>query len=298
MNCYRFRFFIFSLLIFISCNNTADKNEETKGDSIVLSSVDVNSSNRLDQIWGNYQFVDKEVLNDSNQIDLDLYNYVNLFPQFSQAEIGASLENLITKTESSRSFFDFVKRKFPYYLNHPNSPLRNDIYFEQVLKIYQFSDSLQDSDKVRDKLLLDLIQKNQVGTPAADFVFTDTKGASKQLYSYKASYKLLVFYDPNCTHCNEVLNQIKQNKALNKLVEQAVIKVIIVDPIGNFEDWKAYQTDVPDNWVNGYDKYKTILTKSLYNIVAYPTIYLLDKENKVLLKDVYFSDIESFLLNN
>jgi len=264
----------------------------------VLNSANLNSPSRLDQIWGNYQFTDLEVLNDSNQIDLDLYNYVKFFSQFSQVEIGTSLENLITKTESSRSFFDFVKRKFPYYLNHPNSPLRNDLYFEQVLKIYQFSDSLNETDKLRDKLLLDLIQKNQVGAPAADFVFTDAKGGSKQLYSYQASYKLLVFYDPNCSHCNEVLNQIKQNDALNKLVEQGVIKVITIDLIGNFEDWKAYQNNIPSTWVNGYDKTRRILTKNVYNIVAYPTIYLMDKENMVLLKDVYFSDIESYLLNN
>ncbi len=38
-------------------------------------------------------------------------------------------------------------------------------------------------------------------------------------------------------------------------------------------------------WINGYDKELTVLERELYDLKAMPTLYLLDKDKKVLLKD-------------
>mgnify|MGYP002527024690 FL=1 len=50
-------------------------------------------------------------------------------------------------------------------------------------------------------------------------------------------------------------------------------------------------------WINGYDKKQTIEQNNLYDLKAIPTLYLLDKDKTVLLKDVTTKEIEEYLQN-
>ena len=46
---------------------------------------------------------------------------------------------------------------------------------------------------------------------------------------------------------------------------------------------------------NGYDKKLVIKEKNLYDLKAIPTLYLLDKDKKVLLKDATVAQIDQYL---
>jgi len=45
-------------------------------------------------------------------------------------------------------------------------------------------------------------------------------------------------------------------------------------------------------WTNGYDKELVIKNKNLYDLRAIPTLYLLDKNKTVLLKDATLQKVE------
>ena len=42
---------------------------------------------------------------------------------------------------------------------------------------------------------------------------------------------------------------------------------------------------MPDNWINSYDKSMKMKNDELYDLRAIPTLYLLDQDKVVLLKD-------------
>ena len=48
-------------------------------------------------------------------------------------------------------------------------------------------------------------------------------------------------------------------------------------------------------WTNGYDKELVIKNKNLYDLRAIPTLYLLDKNKTVLLKDATLQKVEQYL---
>lgn len=295
------RFFFKPILLtifsfaFLSCNNTP-KERVVSNDSI--SSMGTSDTlNEMDLTWAKYKFTSDEVEKYPDLIEQSLVDYLAIFPNYSTTDIDASLKRLIEKTENDMLFFDFVKEKISSYLYHPNSPMRNDLYFEQVLRVYQNSNFLSDVDKKRDLLILELVQKNQVGKLATNFSFIDREGKEQRMSNYKAAEKLIVFYDPTCSHCNEVMVEMKGSDILNKEVKAKNLIVLAIDPLGDWEDWKEYNSNIPTDWVNGIDKSQEILKKSKYNILAYPTIYLLDEDNKVILKDVYFSYVEKYLID-
>ncbi len=62
----------------------------------------------------------------------------------------------------------------------------------------------------------------------------------------------------------------------------AVVNVYIDEDI---EAWKGYQDYYPDEWFNGYDPSFSIRQDIKYNVRAIPSLYLLDADKTVLMKD-------------
>ena len=63
---------------------------------------------------------------------------------------------------------------------------------------------------------------------------------------------------------------------------------------GDTEVWKKYLNGMPGNWVIGEDK-MAVKDRAIYDLKAMPTIYLLDKNKKVLLKDAPYALIREAL---
>ena len=49
--------------------------------------------------------------------------------------------------------------------------------------------------------------------------------------------------------------------------------------------WQEHIGDYPKEWIIAYDPSLTLRNMDIYNIRAIPSLYLLDKDKKVLLKD-------------
>lgn len=272
------------------CNSSTNSSVNSSSSEPVNSSLEV-----LNRGWAIYKFTDSEVENYSGMIEQTLVDYISQFPNYSKNQVDSSLTQLVLQTESNVVFFNFLKDKFTNYLYHANSPYRNDLYFEQVLNAYSSSGKLSDGDKARNQIVLELIKKNQVGTQAADFSFVDKQGVKHQLTDVKSDYKLVVFYDPLCVNCQSLIHEMRDSEVLNKGILSGKVQVVAIDPLGDYATWKSYQSEIPDGWINGLDDTGDIQKKPLYNILAYPTIYLLGANNSVLLKDVYLPTVEEFL---
>src|SRR6187397_1621893 len=52
------------------------------------------------------------------------------------------------------------------------------------------------------------LMANIMGTPASDIQLPDTSGKIIQLYGLEANYTVIVFWDPTCGHCKEVLPRL------------------------------------------------------------------------------------------
>ena len=116
-----------------------------------------------------------------------------------------------------------------------------------------------------------------------------------KLYNIKADYLLLFFYNPDCHACQEITRQMESSFLINEFSKSNKLKILAVYPDEDLDAWKEHVSVMPKDWINSYDKSVSLKNDEIYDLKAIPTLYLLNKEKKVLLKDATFQQIENYL---
>lgn len=170
-------------------------------------------------------------------------------------------------------------------LYDPNSPIRNEEMYIPVVEAKLVSDMVSDDVKAEAAALLPRLKLNRLGTPAADFSFTQMNGKVMRLYDVKAAYTILFFSNPGCQDCKAVIDQLSSLPGLADAIAAGNLAVVNVYPDADLEEWYNYAPIYPKNWYSGYDQ-NLAIGAGLYNLRAIPSLYLLDKDKKVIYKDV------------
>lgn len=183
------------------------------------------------------------------------------------------------------------------YLYDPNSPYRNEeLYLPFVHELVQ---SEYTADSLREAYAYDekMCSLNRVNTQAADFEFETLQGKRETLYKINGKYTLLIFNNPGCEACKEVIELLSRNDRIYKAVLEeslAVVNVYIDDDIAL---WKKSAKEYPSRWHSGFDPNHVIRTDCRYNVRAIPSLYILDEKKKVIMKDAPVEKVNYFLTN-
>lgn len=190
-----------------------------------------------------------------------------------------------TAAAPESKMFETISSICDEYLYNPNSPLRNEEMYIPVEEAKLKSQFTTDEEKADAAALLPRLKLNRIGTPAADFTFTLRSGRKMNLYDVKADNIILFFSNPGCEDCKAVIDQLRSLQGLDEAIAAGRLAVVNVYPDEDLAEWHKYAPVYPDNWYNGYDQ-DLAVGGGLYNLRAIPSLYLLDKDKKVVFKDV------------
>jgi hypothetical protein len=126
---------------------------------------------------------------------------------------------------------------------------------------------------------------NRTGTKAADFRFSERNGKTRRLYDVKADNIILFFSNPGCKACLDIINTLKSMPVVAEGIASGRLAVLNIYIDEDLKAWREYMPIYPEEWINGYDPDYVIRTDVLYNVRAIPSLYLLDKDKKVIMKD-------------
>ena len=217
--------------------------------------------------------------------------FTTLLEQRPLPEASKALGRLFDRLESfgrkypESNVFGELTRLMSRYLYDPNSPVRSEDLYLPFVERLATSDLVSDGLKPGFAWDAQKCRLNRLGTPATDFSFTDTHGRVRTLYGIKADYVLLIFANPGCKACQEITAEMKASPEISDLISSGRLKVVDVYIDQEIDDWKAHIADYPADWINGYDHGYAIRTDLIYNVRGIPSIYLLDADKTVLMKD-------------
>jgi hypothetical protein len=248
-------------------NGLTDLSRNYKCDSLFVSGV---KTDLVEQ-----KFADWTVILDNVSIDVALKSIENLYDRALACEM---------QNASSNVFETFVDLAYKYFYD-PNSPLRNEEYYLPFVSRYATYAGLSDVEKSKHERDARLCALNRIGTRATDFRFCDRHGKIRHLYDIEAELTLMFFSNPGCNACMEII-QALNSESVSALVDSGLMKVLNIYIDEDIEAWRSYMSVYPENWYNGFDPDFIIRSNEMYNIRAIPSLYLLDKEKNVLMKDV------------
>ena len=188
------------------------------------------------------------------------------------------------KDTASQVFETFVDLFQKYYYD-PNSPMRNeDVYYHFVSR-YASYEGLSDVLKGKYEREARLCALNSIGTKAADFRFTDRRGNITNLYDIKAELTLLFFSNPGCDACMNIINVLREDPVISSMVASGRLAVANIYIDEDIQAWRSYMPVYPEEWYNGFDPDMILRSNEIYAIRAIPSLYLLDSEKRVIMKD-------------
>lgn len=190
------------------------------------------------------------------------------------------------KTPASKSDIDLWEADSIAYRRwgSPESPYRDESRYIAFLDSLLGCDSLPDGLRERAEYRRRIAMLNRPGSTAADFRYFERHGEESRLHDLSSPLTLLLFYDPECPHCNDILQWFASSEPINRAIDEKWLTVIAVYAEGKRDVWDKTRNDLPENWLVGYDL-TGILDNELYDLPAMPTPYLLDSEKRVILKD-------------
>jgi len=171
-------------------------------------------------------------------------------------------------------------------------------HFEDVITYLaeNFQDPYSCEDQEKKSALqkkLETFKKIAIGQTAPDFEIPDTKGQPVKLSGIDVEYTLLIFWSSECGHCTEMLPKAK---ALYDAQKPKRYEVLAVSIDTSRSEWMQVVNEEKLSWINA-SELKGFDGKSadLYNIYATPTMFLLDRDKKIVAKPISYRELEVVL---
>lgn len=155
-----------------------------------------------------------------------------------------------------------------------------------------------------------MLMSNLIGEQAANLEMVDSTGTSVSLYSIDAPYVLICFWDPTCSHCREEVP--KMDSIYNATWKNEGVKIYgVLTENKEVPKWKEFMNKYNlHNWINVYqtdamqkadEDAKKPSYKQLYDVTQTPTLYLLDKNKRIIAKKLTWqqmNDVLQMKINN
>jgi thiol-disulfide isomerase/thioredoxin len=149
------------------------------------------------------------------------------------------------------------------------------------------------------------LMSNIMGNIASNIELPDTLGKIKSLFSIKSDYTIVVFWDPTCSHCKEVLPKLDSFYRTKWKKYNLKLFAVAKENDGSKKDWFKFIKDQKITpWTHVYyskseEKARVNAGKpgysQLFDVLTFPTLYLLDKDKRIVAKKLTYQQIDDLL---
>ena len=295
---------VIAALLILSCGGNSRQSKQIKETSTfslpAIPSMITHPAERADYLaghyWDNLDFNDTSLIHKPEILEQAFVNFIDIFPHVTEGTLKQSIHKTLERALINESMFSHFTDLFEKYLYDPNAPMRNEECYAFVVDYIIESEEIDDINKVRPLFQLEQIKKNRRGTIAIDFVYTLSNGRQESMHRIKADYTILFFNNPGCIACGEYQQGLELAPVVTQLMGAGRLKILAMYVDEDIASWEGYRASIPSSWINGYDAPVAIRNGNLYDLRAIPSLYLLDKEKRVLLKDALPNQIEEMLI--
>ncbi|MDR1225725.1 MAG: redoxin domain-containing protein [Prevotellaceae bacterium] len=205
---------------------------------------------------------------------------------------------IIERSKANQEMFRYVTEYF-FQTYQKSELMSHDAIVVHFADKYYLSGQAYWADadyKKKIKERVDKLRPNLVGKVAPELTLQNVEGQYISLRKLRADFTILYFWEPGCGHCKKETPKLWE---YYQTIRDKGVEVYAVYTQYKREDWIKYLDEHQYDWVNVWDgiegkdekgKQTTFSLGSnfrdLYDVYSTPTVYLLDKNKKILAKRI------------
>lgn len=234
--------------------------------------------------WDNADFSAAGLLKDSVMLEQAMSNYISVMDFCTPEGLDKGITHLLrTSGKASEDVYQRVVDVADLYLWDAESPFRNENYY---LPFAEYELARGGDNAERAKARIEEIERNRPGSVAPAFELENIKGGKIFFEPGSESrVTVLMFYEPDCEHCESVVEALRNDAGFSRAVGNGEIRMIAAYLGDDYKLWREHAAKLPQTWETGIDRKGRIDDGELYVVRATPSIYLIDANGKIVLKD-------------
>lgn len=206
------------------------------------------------------------------------------------------IDIVISKAKASKELFKYCVWYYNYTYETSNMMGMDAIFVHMAKKYYLTKEVDWIDSTVRKKFQerAKTLEPLLLGKVAPNAYLADTLGKLIPLYNVKAKYIIMIFWDPNCGHCQKEVPKLSE---FHKKYRSKGIEVYSASIERDDKDWKKFVREKKlDTFINVWDKFTYTDFRNVWDIYSTPVIYILDENKKILAKRLGVEQLEEFFL--
>lgn len=243
--------------------------------------------------WQGLDYSDTAWLADPLALEQVFVDWIPVVAQLPPDRLAIAAETVITHGNGYPAMQQRLGELSEIYFYEPDSPYRNEELYIPILHALMAAPAIGGIYKKRYQYQLDKAMKNSPGTQASDFTFITSEHMSQRLSDFRSDYVLLYFFNPDCSECRKTAAYISASPVFSALLEDKRLTVLAVYPFEDLQAWDRSIDEMPRGWIVAH--YAGEDDRNSYHLLSIPSLYLLDREKNVILKDACVALIENRL---
>lgn len=246
--------------------------------------------------WDDFDLSDPVMLRLPNPIYKEKYNtYLDKLVYQHPDSLIKEIDALVAQAKSNEDTYKYAVWSAVIKYQYPEIMGLDEVYVHLYDKYFasgemDFWANEQLKKNLKDRA--DQLRNSLIGKPAPNLIMLDKDLKRKSLYDITSDYTVIYFFDPDCGHCK------KETPKLVDFYNETTfdVEVFAVSADTSMVKMKKYIDDMNMNWitVNG-PRTITEPYQKLYDAMTTPTIYILDKDKKIIAKKLPADRLDEFL---
>jgi thiol-disulfide isomerase/thioredoxin len=242
--------------------------------------------------WDHFNFRDDRLIH-APIYDGKLNEYFGKLVLPYPDSVEAESDKLLAKTRGTKELFKYTLWWLEHYAQDSKIMGMDAVEVYLIENYYMKGDATWLSNEDLEKYIdhASKIAPNVIGNLAPEINLPDANGKEQSLLGLKAKYTLLIFWAPDCGHCQNELPKV--DSVYEAVLKSRGVKVYAVKEGGTEEQWKDFiKKNHMEEWTNVHDPEKKHQDyRSKYDVYSTPIMYLLDEKKKIIGKRLDHANI-------
>lgn len=250
-----------------------------------------------EQYWDGTDFTDDRLLR-TPVFHSKLKKYFESIVVQNTDSIISEVDKLVELCRPNPEMFKYLVWFSTYTFENSEIMGFDKIFVHVVDKYYITGQATWINSDIKDKIIkkANKIKPTLIGSVAPEMIMLDTNNRLISMHQLPARYLILLFWDPDCSHCEHEIPIIGEFYEKNK--EKYGLEVFAVCSDTSMVKWKKGIIKKNMKWINVNGPRRVSGDyHELYDIISTPLIFILNDRKEIVAKKLAANKIEYFLEN-